>query len=127
MKLLEKYNIKTKLSILSMLQILLPIIIIGVVSLVLSVKIIKSLEFSLARSRFDFISTEISNYTRDIYQSTQNLLCNKKIYDAVAFSDELDGSAKNDIQILFQKTVSSAKGIDAAMLVIGSEPFTVSA
>ena len=110
-----------------MLQILLPIIIIGVVSLVLSVKIIKSLEFSLARSRFDFISTEISNYTRDIYQSTQNLLCNKKIYDAVAFSDELDGSAKNDIQILFQKTVSSAKGIDAAMLVIGSEPFTVSA
>lgn len=126
MKLLEKYNIKTKLSILSMLQILLPIIIIGVVSLVLSVKIIKSLELSLARNRFDFISTELSDYTRDIYQSTQNLLCNKEIYDAVAFHTVIDGTLKNDIQNLFRKAVAS-KGIDAAVLVIGDEPFTISA
>ena len=117
------YSIKTKILAMSIIQILLPVLLIGILSFVLSNSIIRTQTFSQTKLVFSFVSQKLTDYANNIFDTSQEFLYDRDIYDTIAFDLPSDSAKSQSIISLMDKIVTSNAEIDAVSLTIGDRNF----
>ncbi len=116
-------SIKDKIQAISFLQIILPIVVIGVISCIISNNIIKNQTLLRTRQQFSFVSAQVTDYTDAIFNNTDELLYDKTIHDIIAFDFPIEPHTEDYIRNLIQQKVTHGTNIDAISITINGKNF----
>lgn len=122
MQLPDIKSIKTKLLLFSAAQIIIPIIFIGVFSIILSFMTIRSQTMEHTEKTFSYVSNSINEYTESICNISYELLYSNPIFEAASFNTLTDSTA-GEIHDAMRKTLISNNEIEAIGLTLGDSFF----
>lgn len=126
----KNYPIIKKIFILSIGQVLIPILIIGAISLSISVKVINNLTMNYTQTVFHSISSKLVDYSNGILDISQELLYDNNIFNVVMMSATstypVGSQEKKQIHNSIRKLILSRQEIEAVSLQIRNEVFTTS-
>ena len=113
------YSIKTKIFTLSIVQIILPVLVIGVLSFVVSNRILYTQSFSHAKSLFEFVSGQVTDCSDDIFNISQDILYDRDIYGITALGNNIT----NENIAKINNLISAKSELEAVSLTLGNHEF----
>ena len=120
---LRPQSIKDKIRGISILQIILPIIIIGILSFIISNNIIRNQALLRTKQTFYYVSEQVTEYTDAIAGNAQEILYDRDVYETIAFDLPIDDKTSESIRNLLQQMVTSDTNIEAVSFTIRNENF----
>ena len=120
---LRPQSIKDKIRSISILQIILPIIIIGILSFVISNNIIRNQALLRTKQTFNYVSEQVTAYTDAISGNAPKILYDRDVYETIAFGLPIDDKTSESIHNLLQQMVTSDTNIEAVSFTIRDENF----
>ena len=120
---LRPQSIKDKIRSISILQIILPIIIIGILSFIISKNIIRNQALLRTKQTFNYVSEQVTAYTDAISGNAQKILYDRDVYETIAFGLPIDDKTSESIHNLLQQMVTSDTNIEAVSFTIRDKNF----
>lgn len=119
MKRHKKASIREKLLSWYVLGIVVPILLIGAISMLLSVKIIRSQAIIQAENSFGYITKELDSYTDNIFELSQDFLSSSIIFDIVAFDSPVTVQKDTEIRDYMRRMLLANSEIQAVNIILG--------
>lgn len=116
MKATSTLPIKRKMFLVLIAQLLIPILLIGGISLILSINIIKTQALNRVEREFKLISSNVSEYSRNIYNLSQEFLYDDTICNAIISDSVSDTATSIAIRNNLNEIIFSNAEIDAIHL-----------
>jgi|LSQX01.2.fsa_nt_gb two-component system sensor histidine kinase YesM len=120
-------SIRTKIFIVTILQILIPILSLGFILTAISTDIIKKHSISHTASSLNSIKSKIEDYSNNIFQASQELIYDSNIFDILTATNtdaNFNGNiGKQQIQNAIQRILLSRNVINSASLQIANNSF----
>lgn len=119
MILLKKASIREKLLSWYVLAILVPILLIGLISMLLSVKIIRTQAIIQAESNFSYITKELDSYTNNIFELSQDFISSTEVFDIIAFDSPVTSQKDSEIRDYIRRMLISNSEVQAVNIILG--------
>ena len=104
-----------------LLAIIIPILLIGLISMLLSVKILRNQSIMQAESNFDYIAKELDSYANNVFEMSQDFLYSKSIFDIISFDSPVTSQRDADISNFMRRTLLSSSDVQAVNIILGDK------
>lgn len=118
---LKKSSIRQKLLSWYLLAILVPILLIGTISALLSWKIIRTQALTNAESNFNYITKELDAYTNNILNLSQDFLASSTVFDVISLNVPITQQRYTEINDYIRHMLLSNNNVQAVNIVIGDK------
>ena len=115
----KKSSLRKKLLSWYVLAIFIPILLIGIISTLLSSKIIRTQAITNAESNFNYITKELNAYTDNILNLSQDFLASNTFFDIISLNAQITSQKDNEIRDYVRRVLLSNSNIQAISIVIG--------
>ncbi len=122
MKLLKNSTIKSNIFIVSILQTATPILLVGIISSIITLNILKVQTFNNTNALFYDVSSKITDFSDKIFDLSQNLLYDDDMFNIIAFNQ--DSSAYDTVRL--NDILVNNPDIQSVKLVLDTHEYTVS-
>lgn len=120
MKAFKTASIKEKLLLWYILGILVPILLIGAISMLISVKIIRTQSIIQAESNFSYITKELDSFTGNVFEMSQDFLCSGSIFDIISLGSPVTSQRDAEISDSMRRLLISNTEIQAVNIILGN-------
>lgn len=120
MKALKTASIKEKLLLWYILGIIVPILLVGAISMLISVKIIRTQSIIQAESNFSYITRELDSFTGNVFEMSQDFLCSESIFDIISFDSPVTSHRDAEISDSMRRLLISNTEIQAVNIILGN-------
>lgn len=120
----DEFSITARIFMLLILQIILPIIVIGCFSLAISTDIMKMQMEKYYESIVNLVKTKAIDYNDNLFTASQEMMYDNNIFEILTSDEENSGYDKVYVQNLIERILFSYNDIEAINLVIEGEQFS---
>lgn len=117
----KKSSIKQKLLAWYLLAIIVPILLIGTISALLSLKIIRTQALTNAESNFNYITKELDAYTNNILNLSQDFLASSTMFDIISLNVPITQQRYTEINDYIRHMLLSNNNVQAVNVIIGDK------
>ncbi len=122
----NNYGIKHKITVLSVLQIVFPMIIVAVVASWIFISTSKKQMLHQMNTSFNYITQSFASYSDSIYDISEKLLCDTTIFETLSFDEEITDESYKEIENTLRSLLLTNNDIVGISFTLEEKNITVS-